>query len=65
MREGDATRMQTDAAVRIGAFGTILQVALDRATHVCQLATDLMVPARAQIDLEQVVTLRGGEEAVV
>ena len=57
MREGDAARMQTDAAVRIGAFGTILQVALDRAAHVCQLATDLMMATRTEVDLQQVIAV--------
>ena len=57
MREGDAAGMQTDAAVRIGAFGTILQVAPDGAAHVCQLTTDLMVAPRAQVDLEQVIAV--------
>lgn len=57
MREGDAAGMQTDAAVRIGAFGTILQVALDRATHVCQLAADLMVASRTEVDLQQVIAV--------
>lgn len=57
MREGDAARMQTDAAVRIGAFGPILQVALDGATHVRQLATYLMVAARAEVDLQQVIAV--------
>ena len=57
MREGDAAGMQTDAAVRIGAFGTILQVALDRTTHVCQLATDLMMATRTEVDLQQVIAV--------
>lgn len=57
MREGDAAGMQTDAAVRIGAFGAILQVALDRATHVRQLATYLMVATRAEVDLQQVIAV--------
>ena len=65
MREGDATRMQTDAAVRIGAFGTILQVALDRATHVCQLATDLMMATRTEVDLQQVIAVRGGQQTIM
>ena len=57
MREGDAARMQTDAAVRIGSFGAILQVALDGAAHVCQLATDLMMAARTEVDLQQVIAV--------
>ena len=43
--------MQRDAAIRIGARGTILQVSLDGQTDVGQLAPDLMMTTRKKLNL--------------
>ena len=40
------TRMERDAAVFVAPWSTILEVPLDRVTHVAQLRTYLMMPSR-------------------
>lgn len=54
----DTVAQQADAAVRIGTRRTILQVALYRAVHIGQLAADLMMAARHEVDFQQCVTVR-------
>lgn len=58
MDELDTVAQQADAAVRIGTRRTILQVALYRAVHIGQLAADLMMAARHEVDFQQCVTVR-------
>ena len=65
MDEAHAAGMQADTAVGIGAGKAILQVALDGAAHLGQLATDLMVAARLQVHLQQAVVVRTGDEPIV
>ena len=54
----DTVAQQADAAVWIGTRRTILQVALYGTVHIGQLAADLMMAARHEIDFQQCVTVR-------
>ncbi len=56
--------MQRDAPIRIGAWRPVFQVALYDAAHPCQLAAYLVMPAREQLHLDEVVALRRAEIAV-
>ena len=57
VKESDAMCLKADASVRIGTWGSIFQVALDAAAHMCQLATYLMVPASEEFHLQQMVAV--------
>ena len=50
--------MQTDTSIGIRTWGTILQITFDRASHLCQLATNLMMTSRLQINFQQMIVLR-------
>ena len=50
--------MQRDGAIGVGARSPIFQIALDGATEVGELATDLMVTARMEVDFQQIVAPR-------
>ena len=47
--------MQTDTSIRIGTWRTILQITFNRASHLCQLATNLMMTSGLKVDLKQEV----------
>jgi hypothetical protein len=49
--EGDTPGMEADGSIRVAARITVFQVATDGTTDVRQLATNLMVPSRKQLDL--------------
>ena len=57
--------MQTDAAVRIGAGRTILQISLDGTAHLCQLTTYLVMASGFQIYFQQIIVLRPPDEPVM
>lgn len=65
MDEGDLPGMQRNAASRIGTRETVFQISLDGATHGGQLATDLMMPARLEIDFEQAVAVAPAHQPVM
>ena len=52
MNEFGTTGVKADTAVFVRAVGSILQVAFDRASHLCQLATYLVMTSGLQIDLK-------------
>ena len=56
---------ERDAAVRVGAAGAVFEVSLDGAAHVRELAADLVVPARKELDLKQEIAVCGLREAVM
>ena len=56
--------MQGDAAVGIGARGAVLEISLDDASHACELAAYLVMPAREKFHLDEVVTLGRAEITV-
>lgn len=51
--ERDGTCVEADAAVGVGAFGSILEVALDGMPDVRELRADLVVTTRVEIDFEE------------
>ena len=56
---------ERDAPVGIGASGAVFEVSLDGAAHVCELAADLVVPARKELDFQEEIPVGGLDEAVV
>ena len=58
MDEADGPGVEGDAAVRVGARRSVLEVALDGAADVGQLAADLVVTAGEEFHLDQVIALR-------
>ena len=64
MNELHPTREQRDTAVGIGAGSAIFQVALDGQADGSQLAAYLMVAAREQLHLEQLVAVALGDGAI-
>ena len=46
-----------DAAVRVGALGAVLEVSLDGAAHVGELAADLVMAAGEELHFHEVVAL--------
>ncbi|OPZ11050.1 MAG: hypothetical protein BWZ06_01789 [Bacteroidetes bacterium ADurb.BinA261] len=65
MHERDGAGMQTDAAIGIGTFGSIFQIAFDGATNFCQLATNLMMTAGLEINFKQKIFLRSCYQLVM
>lgn len=53
MLEGDAPRVERDAAVGIRAAGAVLQVAANRAADFGKLRPNLVVAARQQLDFDE------------
>ena len=64
MYEDGPVGMQADAAVRVGTWCTVFEVALDGAAHVGQLAAYLVVPACEQLHFEQGVAFGTLHETV-
>ena len=56
--------VEADAAVGVGAWRAVLQVAFDGAPHRGQLATYLVVTSRVELHLKQPVAVAAGYEAV-
>ena len=65
MLEDYASCQQRYAAIGIGAFCTIFQVAFYGASHAGELAAYLVVASGFQVYFEQKVSLAGGQQAVV
>ena len=59
-----ATGVQANASILIGTIETIFQIPLDRTSHLRQLTADLMVPPRLQIDLQQIIIIRMGDQFI-
>ena len=59
-----ATCVQANASILIGTIETIFQIPLDRTSHLRQLTADLMVPPRLQIDLQQIIIIRMGDQFI-
>ena len=57
--------MQTDAAVWITARSAILQVALNGASHLCQLASYLMMATCMQLYFQKEIAFAGGYKSVI
>ena len=64
MDQGDAVRLEADAAVGIRTRRAVLEVALDRAAHVGELAADLVVPAGQQFHFDEMIAVRVGKVPV-
>ena len=58
MDETDGTGMEGDAAVGVGPGRTVLEIALDGAADVCELAADLVMPSGHEFHLDEMVALR-------
>ena len=56
--------MQADASVRIGAWSSVFQVALDRASDIGKLAANLVVPSCQQFDFYKVISLRAVNQII-
>ena len=56
--------MQTDTSIRIGTWRTILQITFNRASHLCQLATNLMMTSGLKVDLKQEVIIRTADKLI-
>ena len=65
MFEGDMPCVEADGTVRVRAARPILQVPLDGTANFCQLATDLVVSARVQVNFEQEIAFGAADEFVV
>jgi hypothetical protein len=59
MLERDAACVEGDGAVVVAAGSTIFEVAFDGATDVGQLATNLVVTAGVEVDIEEVIAAIG------
>ena len=59
-----ATCVQANASILIGTIETIFQISLDRTSHLRQLTADLMMPPRLQIDLQQIIIIRMGDQFI-
>ena len=59
-----ATCVQANASILIGTIETIFQISFDRTSHLRQLTADLMVPPRLQIDLQQIIIIRMGDQFI-
>ena len=57
--------MQANAPVGVAARRTVLQVSLDRATHLGQLAADLMVAAGFEVYFQKEITFRTSDKLIV
>src|SRR5574344_1471038 len=65
MQKLSMTRQQRDASVGVAALRSVFQVALDWASHGCQLAAYLVMSARVKTYLKYVVCVARGYEPVV
>ena len=57
MNERCATGMQADASVRIRAPRAIFQIALNGASYLSQLATNLMMPSGLEVNFQQIIII--------
>ena len=53
MLQYEVVGMQADASIGIASWGSIFQVTLDGTSYGCQLASDLVVPARVQMYFQE------------
>ena len=58
------TRVEGYATVRIGSRSSVFEVALDDAAHSRKLAADLVVAAREELYLHEMVALGGAQVSV-
>ena len=58
VNEISAAGMKADAAVTVRTVEAIFQIAFNRATHFCQLATDLMMTAGFKVDFQKIIIIR-------
>ena len=65
MNERYTMCIQRDAAIRIRTLGAILQVALDRTAHLCQLATNLMMTSCLQIHFQQIIIVGTSNDPII
>ena len=65
MLELNATGVERNATVGVGAWSTILKVALDGTTDFSQLAPYLVVASCVQFYLKQPVTVAAGKDTIV
>ena len=64
MKEGNLPCVKTDAAARIGTRRPVFEISLDDASDAGELAPDLVVSSRHQLDFEQMIAVCVGEEGV-
>ena len=57
--------LEADAAIRIASLRSILQVALDRTAHLCQLATYLMMTSCLQIHFQQIIIVGTSNDPII
>lgn len=58
MHKTDMPCMQANTSIRIGTGKAILQISLDRTSHLCQLASYLMMSPSLQVYFQQKVIIR-------
>lgn len=64
MRQGDVAGEEADTSAGIASGCAVLEVSLDRATEGGELATDLMMAPRMELDLHEVVAVARSQESV-
>ena len=57
--------MQANAPVGVAARRTVLQVSLNRAAHLGQLAADLMVAAGFEVYFQKEITFRTSDKLII
>ena len=58
--------MERDAAIGVGAWGSILEISFDGAAHVGKLAPDLVMTTRVELNFEQMIAaLGGGKKCII
>lgn len=57
--------MQTNAAIRVGTLGAVLQIALHRTTYCRQLTAYLVVTTCLQINLQKRIIISANEGFVI
>ena len=65
MGKSDAARMEVDAAVTVAARGAIFKVALYGAAYAGELTADLVVPTGKEFHLNQGITVKLAQGAIL
>ena len=65
MDETDVVCVKAYSSIRIGSWGSIFEISLDRAAQMAQLAAYLVVTPSKQLDLQKVVAVSAAYESIV
>ena len=64
MDEADASGMKGDAAIRVGSCRPVFKVSLDMYPEGRQLGADLVMPAGMEVNLKEMIMVRGCKHPV-